>query len=289
MTKYYESPIPYMGCKYKLLKHIIPLFPERCERFYDLFGGSGVVCMNYKGEKETIYNDYNYNIVNLLKMFKGHDVEELDKYFMERIKQFDIRCLHKETYREHMDLQKGYYDLRNEYNKGSRDIRDLYLLICYSMNHLIRFNAKGEFNASCGISQRYIKERIENGHKLLQDVDIRNTNSFDIDYNEIGMNDFVYMDIPYSNSLAVYNEKRALGNWNIDSDYKIFRILEELDKRNIKWALSNVFVNRGKTNEHLIEWCNTNGWVVHHLSINYNPFSRGNSNNDEVLICNYER
>ena len=52
-------------------------------------------------------------------------------------------------------------------------------------------------------------------------------------------------------------------------------------------GLSNVYINRGKRNEHLIKWCLDNNWYVYHLNRNYNPFSRGNSNNDEVYICNY--
>lgn len=40
MKKYLESPIFYMGNKYKLLKQLIPLFPDKCKTFLDLFGGS---------------------------------------------------------------------------------------------------------------------------------------------------------------------------------------------------------------------------------------------------------
>lgn len=91
------------------------------------------------------------------------------------------------------------------------------------------------------------------------------------------------------NTEAVYNEKRAFGGWTIESDYKMFKLLEEANKKGIKWGLSNVFENRGKKNQHLIDWCEKNGWQVYHLDRNYNPFSRGNSNNDEVFICNYKK
>ena len=287
-VKYLESPVFYMGCKYKLLKQIIPLFPKECDTFYDLFGGSGVVCMNYKGKKKTIYNDFNQNVADLLIMFRDNSVEELDDYFTKRIEEFNIVCTGKD-FREHMELQKGYYDFRKHYNNSNpKDIRDLYLLSCYSMNHLMRFNTNNEFNASCGSTQRYIKDKIENGHNMLQGVEVWCCDSLSIDLSQITNKDFVYLDIPYLNTEAVYNEKRAFGGWNIDCDYKIFKMLEELNSRGIHWALSNVFENRGKTNDHLIEWCNKNNWTVHHLNRNYNPFSRGNSNNDEVLICNYE-
>lgn len=96
-------------------------------------------------------------------------------------------------------------------------------------------------------------------------------------------------DPPYSGTEAVYNEKRAFGGWTIENDYKMFELLEKADKKGIKWGLSNVFENRSRENQHLIDWCKKNGWQVYHLDRNYNPFSRGNSNNDEVYICNYNK
>ena len=68
-------------------------------------------------------------------------------------------------------------------------------------------------------------------------------------------NDFIYLDPPYLNTMAVYNEKRAFGGWNIDNDYQLFEILELLNKKGIKWGMSNVFKNKEYTNEHLIKWC----------------------------------
>ena len=287
MSEYLESPIFYMGNKYKLLRQLIPLFPTECNTFLDLFGGSGVVSMNYKGKYRTIYNEFNHNIVELVKMFKNNDIEKLDDYFNSKIKEFNIFST-GEDFRKNMDLQKGYYDFRDYYNKSeNKDVRDLYLLICYSINHLIRFNKKNEFNASCGSKQRYIKGKIINMNKHFNNVEIHSKNCFDIDFYKFKEGDFIYCDPPYLNTEAVYNEKRAFGGWSIDDDYNLFNILEELDKRNINWGLSNVFVNRGKENKHLIDWCNNNGWFVYHLNRNYNPFSKGKSNNDEVYICNY--
>lgn len=288
-VKFLESPIFYMGNKYKLLKQLIPLFPDECNTFLDVFGGSCVVSMNYKGKLKTIYNEININVVNLVKMFKYNHPEDLDKYFLSQISKFNIVSLGKD-FRKNIELQKGYYDFRNYYNKQkNKDCRDLYLLICYSMNHLMRFNKNNEFNASCGSTQRYIKDKIINMYNRVQDIEISNKNCFDLDFSKLNEKDFVYCDPPYLNTEAVYNEKRAFGGWNINDDYKLFNILEELNKKNIKFGMSNVFCNRGKENTHLIEWCKKNNWNVYHLNRNYNPFSKGNSNNDEVFICNYNK
>lgn len=74
MEIYYDSPIFYMGNKHKLLKQIIPIFPRECKNFIDLFGGSGVVSMNYQGTNNTIYNEFNPNIVGLVNLFKSSDI-----------------------------------------------------------------------------------------------------------------------------------------------------------------------------------------------------------------------
>ena len=123
--------------------------------------------------------------------------------------------------------------------------------------------------------------------KTFENVLVINKDVFDLNFNIFNEQDFLYFDPPYTNTTAVYNEKRAFGGWDINSDMQLFELLETLNNRNVKWGLSNVFANRNVENTHLIEWCNNNNWNVYHLNRNYNPFSRGNSNNDEVYICNY--
>ena len=294
---YLPSPIFYMGNKYKLLKQLIPLFPTTCETFLDLFGGSGVISMNYQGTKHTIYNEFNVNVVELVKTMVNYEPDYLDYYFKQKISEYGLEtCSIKakdRIDRSGYDRRKDTFNkLREDYNKSKkRDYKDLFLLACYSINHLIRFNTNGDFNASNGADSYNEKnyKKICDMHEKFKNVAILNKDCFDIDFNLLTVDDFVYCDPPYLNTEAVYNEKRAFGGWDIDDDYKLFKILEELNNRGVKWGLSNVFYNRGKSNNHLIEWCNKNNWNVHHLNRNYNPFSRGNSNNDEVYICNYDK
>lgn len=293
---YLASPIPYMGNKFKLLKQLIPLFPKRCDTFFDMFGGSGVVSMNYHGEKGTVYNEFNYNIYMLVSLFKYDNPDSLDTYFRNKIAQYNLETcsikaadrVNRSGYNRRRD---SFNTFRDDYNNSvSRDYRDLFLLSCYSINHLIRFNQNSDFNASSGADSYNGKnyKKIWDMHNTFNNVTILNENIFDLNFDIlIKQNDFVYCDPPYTNTLAVYNEKRAFGGWTEDSDKKLFSLLERLHKRGIKWGLSNVLVNRGKENTHLIEWCAKHNWYVYHLNRNYNPFSRGNSDNDEVYICNY--
>ena len=288
MTQYKRSPIFYMGNKYKLLKDLIPLFPDSCDLFIDLFGGSGCVSMNYKGTEKTIYNEINTNIVELIKMIVTNEPKDLDKYWKNKINKYGLR-------QKSDKVNKGngiasYTKLRNDYNQTpKRDYRDLFLLACYSINHLIRFNVNSDFNASNGNDSYNEKnyQQICDMHESFKNVEIVNGNAFDFNFSILTESSFVYVDCPYSGTEAIYNGKQAFGGWTVESDYKLFSLLEKLSRGEIKWGLSNVFVNRGKTNQHLIDWCEKNNWNVYHLDRNYNPFSRGNSNNDEVYICNY--
>ena len=299
MIKYKESPIFYMGNKYKLLKQLIPLFPTECDIFLDLFGGSGVVSMNYQGRKRTIYNEFNTNIVELLRLFSENDFEKLDLIFQSIVDKYNLETGLKrnmfdseEAFLADTNAKKiRYTNFRNDYNNSSnKDYYCLWVLSVFSCNHLIRFNKNNEFNASFGSNGNYndnLKNKVKNGCEVLKNIEILNENCFDIDFDFLNTTDFVYCDPPYSNTEAVYNEKRAFGGWSIEDDKHLFSVLEMLNQKGVKWGLSNVFLCRGKENTHLIEWCIKNKWTVHHLKRNYNPFSRGNSNNDEVYICNY--
>lgn len=286
---YKRSPIFYMENKYKLLKYLIPLFPRSCGTFVDLFGGSGCVSMNYQGRNKTIYNEFNHNIVELIKMVKYNNPQELDTYWQNKVKEYGLRTKSDKIGCAN-DTEK-YNKLREDYNKSeTKEYKDLFLLACYSINHLIRFNKDSEFNASNGADSYNEKnyQQICDMHETFKEVIISENNALDLDFDKLEQDTFIYCDPPYLNTEAVYNEKRAFGGWNIDKDIELFTFLEKAHNLGFKWGLSNVFENRGKRNEHLIQWCEKNGWEVYHLSRNYNPFSRGNSNNDEVYICNYE-
>lgn len=158
----------------------------------------------------------------------------------------------------------------------------------------MRFNSNSDFNVSVGTDSYSPKilEQIINFHNILNGIELWNKNVFDIDFDKIikEENVFCYIDPPYTNSLAVYNESKVFGGWKIEDDLKLFEILDKLANNNVNFGLSNVFVNRDKENTHLIDWCNKNKdrYYVYHTNKNYNPFSRGNSESDEVYITNYK-
>jgi DNA adenine methylase len=67
-------------------------------------------------------------------------------------------------------------------------------------------------------------------------------------------------------------------------------LLDELDSKNIKFALSNVFYHKGKTNEELIKW--SEQYEVTYLDKKYSNCSYHLKDRDartvEVLVTNYK-
>lgn len=296
---YIKSPIFYMGNKYRLLPQLLPLFPSNIDTFYDLFGGSGCMSGNVKANR-IVYNEINENIVELYKLFLKYTPEEIDNRIKGYIKEYDLNTEGTDVSQNNPDIKEirdyyanKYLEFRKAYNESERDYLMLYTLTFYSFSNLIRFNQKSDFNMPYG-NRCYCEKhynQIKDWCNVVRnrDIDIKQENAFDILQNTIfDKNDFIYLDPPYSNTLAIYNEKRAFGGWGVEDDYRLFEILEKLDKCGIKWGLSNVFKNKDYTNEHLIKWCEKNGWNVHHLDLQYASLGKGNANSDEVYICNYD-
>lgn len=105
--KYIKSPLNYVGGKYKLLKEILPLFPNKINTFLDLFGGGFNVGVNVEAE-HIIYNDICKPVVELLNHIKGNDIENLLSEIDEHIEKYHLSKENRE----------GYLKLREDYNSG---------------------------------------------------------------------------------------------------------------------------------------------------------------------------
>ena len=99
--------------------------------------------------------------------------------------------------------------------------------------------------------------------------------------------DFVYCDPPYLITCATYNEQ---DGWNETMENKLYELLDKINERGIKFALSNVFYNKGKENKILIDWAQK--YNVLHLdktysNCSYHAIDRDKTTTDEVLVLNY--
>ena len=287
------SPIFYMGNKKKLInKGLIELFPENISMFVDLFAGSGIVSMNTEASKYII-NDIDTNLISLYNMFKFTEADTIIEHIENRIEHYGL-AKERTKRNEFKDKEKieqykkAYMTLRSDYNKN-KTVLDFYTLMFYSFSQQFRFNNKGDFNMPCGndcFSDKN-KEYIRNGRDFFKDnnVIITNNDFRKLKISKLDNNSFVYLDPPYLDTTATYNEN---GGWTIKDEQDLYNICEELDSNGIKFGMSNVFINKGKTNDKLIEWCDKNKWNVYTFDkFTYMACGKGNSNAKEVFIKNY--
>ena len=287
------SPIFYMGNKKKLInKGLIELFPNNISMFVDLFAGSGIVSMNTEASKYII-NDIDTNLIDLYNMFKFTEADTIIEHIESRIEEYGL-ARERTKRNEFKDKEKieqykkAYMSLRSDYNKN-KTVLDFYTLMFYSFSQQFRFNNKGEFNMPCGndcFSDKN-KEYIRDGRDFFKNdnVTITNNDFRKLKISKLDNDSFVYLDPPYLDTTATYNEN---GGWTIKDEQDLYNICEELDSNGIKFGMSNVFINKGKTNDKLIEWCHKNEWYVYTFDkFTYCACGKGNSNAKEVFIKNY--
>ncbi len=295
-----KSPLNYTGGKHKLLPQIIKLFPNGIKTFYDVFAGSANVGINVTAEN-IICIEKNRYVINLLKLIQRNNFDELNQRLIEIIGKFGLSQSYINGYSYYdADSSAGlgqfnktaFLELRNEFNKTKTRIDLLLVLILYSFNNQIRFNSKGDFNLPVGkrdyngSSRKNIAafNQITNEKVItFKECDFRDIENF-----EISKDDFVYLDPPYLLGLASYNE---MGGWTERDENDLYSLLTRLDKRGIRFALSNVLAHKGETNEIMNKWVNENKFIMHKLDYHYknsNYHSTAKNNKTiEVLITNY--
>ena len=137
--KYIKSPLNYVGGKYKLLKEILPLFPNDIDVFVDLFGGGFNVGINTTANK-VVYNDLENHVVELLKYLKDNNTDKL-------LLEIDSLI---EKYKLSKENAEGFNQLREYYNEENNSPIVFYTMICYAFNYQIRFNQNGKYNMPFG-------------------------------------------------------------------------------------------------------------------------------------------
>ena len=286
-SSFISSPMNYIGGKYKLLPQIFPLFPKEIDTFVDIFCGGANVGINASANT-IIFNDNLTYLIDLYECFLHSPLEETISHIEGRIAEYELSLTN----------QEGYLKMREEYNK-SRNPLDLFVLVAYSFNHQIRFNGKHQFNCPFGKDRSQynlsIKQNLVRFINALQSKNIQfsslNFDSFD--YSQLKIGDFVYADPPYLITTGTYNDgKRGFTGWNEATEEGLLSILAELNQRGIKFGLSNVLQHKGKTNDILIAWIETNGFYINYLNknysnCNYHTLDKSKDSSVEVLVTNY--
>lgn len=287
--KYIKSPLNYIGGKQKILGQILPLFPTNINQFIDLFAGGCNVGINVSANK-VICNDNLTHLINMYKSFQENDLYTIIQHIQNRIEQFELSLTN----------EAGYKAIRQHYNLYKNPL-DLFVLIAFSFNHQIRFNNSHEFNNPFGRERSSfnstMKANLERFVYKLKSTNIEFAcNNFEnFDFSALGKNDFVYCDPPYLITTGTYNDgKRGFTGWNEKEETKLFNVLDNLNKQNVKFAVSNVLEHKGKSNDLLKEWVNNSTqYRINYIDMdysnsNYQTTVRDKNASIEVLITNYE-
>lgn len=304
-----QSPLNYTGGKYKLLPQILPLFPPHPRLFVDLFCGGCNVGLNVPSDR-VIYNDLNRELLGLYETLKELEAQTILRRVYEIIGEYGLSLVSRYGYSYYgCDSSRGlgnynregYLRLREDYNRLRREgLYDscsrimLYVLIVYSFNNQIRFNARGEFNLPVG--KRDFNRRME--EKLMaflarirqQDCAFTCQDFRTFDTSALTGQDFVYADPPYLITCATYNEK---GGWNEELERELLAFLDRLHAQGVPFALSNVLRSKGRENGILLQWLKDRRGLYRPVPLRYS-YANSNyqtkdrtSSSEEVLIVNY--
>ena len=296
----HRSPLFYVGDKYKLITEIKTHFPDNIGRLIEPFVGGGSVFMNVDAN-EFLLNDIDSFVISIHRMLCSYvdREDEFFKEFFDIVKKYNLSLSYKEntvpkelkesfpkTYFAKYN-KEAYSRLRDDFNKGGKqDIMQLYALLIYGFNRMLRFNKKGDFNLPVGnvdfnqntynaIVDYFTLLKDKNAVWYNEDFRVFLNN---IDYRE---DDLVYLDPPYLITFSEYNKL-----WNEETERELLNLLDDLNKRNIKFAISNVTHYKGKVNNLFLEWSkHYNSFPIKSNYISFNDNTVKNFN--EVLVTNF--
>lgn len=299
------SPLNYIGGKFKLLPQILPLFPKISGTFIDLFCGGCNVGINITADT-IILNDIDENLRYLYNTFRNMDKDVLLEMIEGIINKYGLSRSDVHGYEYYgCESSKGlgaynkepFLKLREDFNEHTNYdyyyYAMLYVLIVYSFNNQIRFNSNGKFNLPVGKRDYNAKmqeklsdfiDRLKEGNFIITGID------FEIlSLENFGENDFIYADPPYLITCATYNEQ---DGWNKEKEKSLHKFLDDANSKDIRFALSNVLRSKGKENQILIDWIDSNPkyraipLVYSYSNSNYQTKDK-TSASEEVLIVNY--
>ena len=295
-----RSPFFYVGDKFRLADQLLNIFPKKIEKFYEPFVGGGTVSLNTKAKKYFL-NDIDENLVNihqyLAKSSKKPDLffEQIDQI----ISQYKLSCSYKKdvvperlkkkfkkTYYAKFN-KEGYCKLRSSVNNGRKnDPLLLYILLIYGFNRMLRFNQQGEFNLPVGNLDfnKNVAKALSHYFVFAGKQEIKFTSKdfrLFLSRIEYSGNNFIYLDPPYLIASSEYNKL-----WGEKDEKDLLKLIDKINRKGVRFALSNIVHYNGRTNSFLVSWMNK--YKVHNIKSNYiNYHNNSQKKVNEVLITNY--
>jgi len=210
----------------------------------------------------------------------------LSRSYLEDIVPESLKASWKKTYFAKFN-KKGYTELRTHFNSTKQSsLLELYVLLIYGFNRMLRFNSKGDFNLPVG-NVDFNKNVVNALREYFKIVRNRKISLSDLDFRiflerKFKKDDFVYVDPPYLITFSEYNKY-----WDEQSERDLLKMLDVLHENGVNFALSNVILYKGRENILLSEWIKK--YNVHPISSNYISYHNNSAKEiTEVLITNYD-
>lgn len=281
-----RSLIAYQGNKWSLLRNLWDAVGS-FSHFHDVFGGSAVVALNMVSKNAKVYyNDHDTRIFEIFKVLQSMDCDNIIRELDKTIKKHGLSRADNEA----------YLKFREHYNK-KRDPFLLWVLSKHSFSSLIRFSDNG-FNMPFGRRSPEKSSRrdfaIEEAHKRLRKLKLHNLSYLKYMEKAIKKADSThvfYFDPPYlASGDNVYE-----GSWTETDEIKLLQLLDYMDRKGLRWMLSNVTHHRQHKNKILIKWLRDRNYTVIKPKFNksgegyiLNRATTSDANNTkEVLVKNY--
>lgn len=295
-----RSPLFYVGDKYRLMEQIIDLFPPTIDNFYEPFVGGGTVFLNVNANRYFL-NDIDKHLISIHQLLLT-SAEKTDRFFAEVekiIQQYNLSHSYKKDIVPNIlkkEFKKTYYAKFNKagyeqlrlcvnQNKKNNPLT-LYILLIYGFNRMLRFNGAGKFNLPVGNVDfnKNVVNALNNYFNFVKNKQVKLTakhfRGF-FEEKQFCTNDFIYLDPPYLIAASEYNKL-----WQEKEEIDLLNLIDTLDKKGIKFALSNVTHYNGSKNNLLIKWMQKyNTYNVESNYINYH--NNKQKKITEVLITNY--
>jgi DNA adenine methylase len=257
-----EKPfLKWVGGKTQIINDILGEFPVEMDNYHEIFlgGGSvlfGLLTLKNAGIitiKHKIYAyDYNKPLIYLYK-----NIQKTPRRFLNTIIKIinEYNCIEDKeinrkpkTKEESLTSQESYYYwIRSKYNELSEDEKTSLLGSAYFLflnktcfRGVFRIGPNG-FNVPFGhYSNPSIidKQHIKNISALIKDVEFVHA-SFEESIINIAMRDMTYLDPVYYQLNATSFVDYTADGFNQETHDKLFKMLHELKKQNIKWMMSN--------------------------------------------------
>lgn len=227
--------VKWVGGKRQLLDELTALLPKQIITYCEPFVGGGALLFKLQPAKAYV-NDINEELINIYEVIR----DEVDALILELQKHKQKNNADYFYSVRDWDRNKEYYATLSCVQKAARII---YLnKTCY--NGLFRVNNAGEFNSPFG---NYRNPNIVN-EPTLRAVHAyfrsSNINFSCVDYEDVlktlPRGSFVYLDPPYDPVSDTSNfTGYSRGGFNRDEQIRLRECCDDLDRRGIKFMLSN--------------------------------------------------